>query len=795
MEPGRSDPCPLHQQITALGRGEVDREDRDTQSWLERHPACRDCFRAACRGRLPEIPNYTVVREIGKGGFGIVYKVIHHAKERVEALKLLFNQNPLVASYFENEVHLIARLRHPHIATLYEAQLSEQPLYYTMEFVEGLRLNEYIQQNACSVAERIEILIVVARAMHYAHEHDVVHRDLKPQNVLIDADGQPHIVDFGIAKKLNLDPGDGGPESWMEGPIGTRGYIAPEQAQGRDVDARADIFSLGALLFHCLTGEPSRYAREAGQRRRTINKLGLRHPDDLDAIIRRCVANDPARRYPSADALADDLRNYLSGRPVNAYSRPGRLYRANRLAALLVREHPWSIRVLGLAALACLLTMVAWGLRARQLAAPVDGGGTVLIRFGSETLAGLADGEFRERAPLASAGHAKSWRVLHGWLMEQLAHARPRVVAWDYYFPDPQPEFDARFARGAARLQAPVIVGARQHDDEGRLNVAASIRAVVDDVAPLYAADPSDFEDEFEVVYAVERGYDPPRPGLALRAFAACRFPQAEPVIRYDNRRNGLSVFYRQRRPEQDGFRWKMATDWIPLARIVELRKPAQRARLRPGDRVAEARVPATSMSAWASRTVEYRDVLLADPPQLRTWFDGKAVLIGQMLPGVDVHRNGRGEAIFGCHVHAAALDALLSRAHTARLGRAELLARHVGWAVLAGLWLAVATPWTSWRRPGSLAAAGLAAIGAGLLITAVTSAVLTVPWLVELGLAGGMLLAGGGFGYWVKSLRAVQMQSAPGAITPAEASTLSGSALGTPVSGTVTPAAGSTLR
>ncbi|RMF72358.1 MAG: hypothetical protein D6744_16935, partial [Planctomycetota bacterium] len=126
--------CPHWELVAALARGELrGPAQRDVERHLERHRACREEFRRLTAGRFPQIENYTIVEQIGKGGFGVVYKAIHHDKERIEALKVLFTKTPLMTSYFENEVHLIAKLRHPHIATLYDAHLSSEPLYYTME--------------------------------------------------------------------------------------------------------------------------------------------------------------------------------------------------------------------------------------------------------------------------------------------------------------------------------------------------------------------------------------------------------------------------------------------------------------------------------------------------------------------------------------------------------------------------------------------------------------------------------------------------------------------------------------
>jgi hypothetical protein len=174
-------PCTQPELVAALARGELPADQRRrVERLLEWSEPCRELFRQLTSGRFPSIPNYTILEQVGQGGFGVVYKAIHHAKQRTEALKVLFGRTPLLTSYFENEVRLISHLQHPHIATLYEAQLATTPPYYTMEFVEGERLNEYLRTHNVSLARRIEIIRTVALAIGYAHDRGVVHRDIKP---------------------------------------------------------------------------------------------------------------------------------------------------------------------------------------------------------------------------------------------------------------------------------------------------------------------------------------------------------------------------------------------------------------------------------------------------------------------------------------------------------------------------------------------------------------------------------------------------------------------------------------
>ncbi|NUQ50230.1 MAG: serine/threonine protein kinase, partial [Phycisphaerae bacterium] len=247
----------------AVGRTETTAADerRRLQRHLETCGPCRRAFRRETLARFPRIRNYTILEELGAGGFGVVYKAVHHEKQRTEAIKVLAGHSRARIAYFENEVHLVGQLSHPNIATLYEAHLTAPPLFYAMEYVEGEQLHAYCRRLRLPLEERLRLMRTVALTIAHAHREGVVHRDLKPQNILIDGEGRPRVVDFGIARRIDeSQPLPACAPRGREGVVGTLGYIPPEQIAGQAVDGRADIFALGAILREAVTGEPMRYA-------------------------------------------------------------------------------------------------------------------------------------------------------------------------------------------------------------------------------------------------------------------------------------------------------------------------------------------------------------------------------------------------------------------------------------------------------------------------------------------------------------------------------------------------------
>jgi WD40 repeat protein/serine/threonine protein kinase len=317
--------------------------------------------------------DYHLLEEIGRGGMGAVFKARQLPLNRIVAVKILLAgplaSGPLV-DRFRTEAEAVAQLQHPHIVAIYEAGQHEGVSFFSMEYVPGRTLADLVAQRPLPPETAAQYLRTIAEAIHFAHEHGVLHRDLKPSNVLIDASGRPRVTDFGLAKRLSSTSDLELPASHLTitgQVLGSPSYVAPEQAgaRRRTVGPASDIYALGAILFHLLTGRPpflSESLEGTLLQVLTTEPIGVRRlnpdvPRDLETICSKCLQKEPARRYATAAALAEDLQRFLNrepilARPVNSLEKLWRWCRRSpALSATVLMLH----LVLGAGAIGILL--------------------------------------------------------------------------------------------------------------------------------------------------------------------------------------------------------------------------------------------------------------------------------------------------------------------------------------------------------------------------------------------------------------------------------------------------------
>lgn len=306
----------------------------------------------AIRSPVCDLGDYEVLEEIARGGMGVVYKAHQRKLNRVVALKMILSgefAGEAEKQRFRSEAEAVAQLKHPHIVPVYDVGEVEGRPFLAMGFVEGQSLKQRISQGPMDSYEISRVISLVANAVQYAHDQGIIHRDLKPANILLDNRRQPHVTDFGLAKRIDT-PSDLTGTGQI---LGTPNYMPPEQAAGTSgrVAPTSDVYALGATMYHLLTGSVPFQADSVMETLAQVmecepippRQAQSLIPTELEAICLKCMRKDPGERYPSARELAKDLQRFEDGVPVlahgeGAWSRAKReVLRKSRHGAVLAR--------------------------------------------------------------------------------------------------------------------------------------------------------------------------------------------------------------------------------------------------------------------------------------------------------------------------------------------------------------------------------------------------------------------------------------------------------------------------
>src|SRR5436190_1966001 len=324
--------------------GYVDKPSRDDTI---AGPLVKEAVRAATM--LGELGDYELLEEIGRGAQGVVFRARQKSLNRIVALKVISLGQWASRAHlkrFRREAEAAASLDHPCIVPIYEVDERDGSCYFSMKLIEGGQLDEVVKRTPMPVRQATALMAKVARTVHYAHEHGILHRDIKPGNILLDAKGEPHLTDFGLARLVES-------ESTVTRTLevlGTPSYMAPEQAVGNNaaISSATDVYGLGAVLYQLLSGHPPFAGGTTYETVKLLLDTEPRQPRalnakidrDLSIICLKCLEKDPKRRYSSALALAEDLDRWLKHEPIQArrtgiFIRGQKWIRRNPASALL----------------------------------------------------------------------------------------------------------------------------------------------------------------------------------------------------------------------------------------------------------------------------------------------------------------------------------------------------------------------------------------------------------------------------------------------------------------------------
>src|SRR5256714_4426174 len=330
---------------------------------------------------LGELGDYELLEEIGRGGQGVVFRARQKSLNRTVALKVISLGQWASKAHlkrFRLEAEAAAHLEHPGIVPIHEVGERDGQCYFSMKFIEGGQLDEVARRESMPIRRAVELIANVARTVHYAHEHGILHRDIKPGNILLDHEGEPHLTDFGLAR---LVESESSVTQTLE-VLGTPSYMAPEQAVGNNAQltSATDVYGLGAVLYQLLTGHPPFAGGTTYETIKLLLDTEPRQPRllnpkidrDLSTICLKCLEKDPQCRYSSSLALAEDLEHWLKHEPIRA-RRTGIVIRGSKWVR---RNRTTAVLAASLIALAATVGVIIW--KSTSLPSPPSDGVAVL---------------------------------------------------------------------------------------------------------------------------------------------------------------------------------------------------------------------------------------------------------------------------------------------------------------------------------------------------------------------------------------------------------------------------------
>ncbi|MGB0715616.1 MAG: protein kinase domain-containing protein [Phycisphaerae bacterium] len=674
---------------------------------LDRHMlGCKSCLdvyvEAGKNPLIPAIPGYHIVKEVGRGRFGVVYKAWRTKDEpAMVALKILSDPGDMEISRFEREIAVLQRIQSPGIVRCVDSGSHGELFYLVMDFVKGKHLDAYVKEEAKTLEDKLRVFQKVCLAVAEAHEQGVIHRDIKPKNILVDDQGDPHVLDFGICMVEQADW-----SGWISSTIthagdivGTLKYMSPEQAWGGgiagNVNARSDVWSLGVILYEIVTNGgypyPDGKYRDRPKHEALLEQIRKDLPEqpnlehlprghDLETLLERCLAWEPEFRLNSVDMLADDIGKYVEEEPIQ--TRPlWMLHRLRRLAVGAAAQSRWMFTMCFVA----MLGVAVWGItflfNVRWFTSadhPTVVGSVIdpaVVAQPREHV--VVGGVYDESLPAVvewaqNNGFSgvtedlRTWRAVHAHLMDRLRVAKPRVVTFDYYFSSSRDE-DDRLAEAINALEAsgtPVVLASLEYDDQGTPDISDGLRAQVGQrlrhgsiAARQMVSRPGEF------LLAIERPGHGWVPTLPVSTFAAALQPEGIPVLGWDMSTQVLEIGY-----EVSENRFLRPRDQVNVGRAFHQKLAG--VGVRRDDMVLVSVFELERPEFWESRTHRYEDLLAASDQELERLVSGRVLILGDLRKeglglSADRHDVKYGMQILkdvpGCYLVADAIAGLFS--------------------------------------------------------------------------------------------------------------------------------------